>query len=196
MPMDRRTTTPACLFGLGILLVSLIFMASCSLEWPIAPTGDENLDQRTSLDPQLLHRPSGVAEYASGDALTLYAEQWIGIKGGALVIGDDLIGYFKLEVVPGALKQELLVTMRVPLYGEIIVDFGPEGIVFHKPCTVELSYRGADLTGVHEDRICAWYLDEIIPRWEYMGGEVDRKRKVVQFHVDHFSRYGLAPRRR
>ena len=195
MAVSRHHRTPVCLPVLGMFLLGFIGMAGCSLEWPTTPTGDGELDP-SSMAPRLLHRPLQDMAYSSSDPSILYDQQWIGEQGGTLQAADRLLGGIQLHVPPGALTEEILITMRGSAYGDIVVDFGPEGTVFCKPCIVALSYRAADLKGVDEERIRAWYLNKTIPAWECLGGEVDRKRKVVRFHVTHFSRYALAPRRK
>ncbi len=52
-----------------------------------------------------------------------------------------------------------------------------------------LSYAGADLTGVNEANLGAYWYNETSKAWEYVGGTVDAAKDTVTFVADHFSKY-------
>ena len=178
--------------------------ATCSESLSEAPGG------LGSTGPQFLSRPQPLAKPAKRDNADgtivpveegfFYAEGLIRAdRGGKLEVGDRQHGKSKLIVPENALSEDKVLSMKVPKYGNLIARiseavFGEHGTVFATPAKVELSYKGAGLTDIDEEQLCAWYYNEETGAWECLGGTVDVKKKKVTFRIHHFSRYGLAPR--
>ena len=208
----------AVLLGIGLIFVATMFFAGCSSEGPTSFTSDESpaftsdesldgsslLPSPSSTQPQFLRRPYPLAKPAAHDGEDeesfFYAEKLIEAdKGGELEVGNYKFGTSELDVPAGGLSEDKILSMKVPKYGDLIstisqATFGEHGTVFAKPATVKLSYKPADLTGINEEDLTAWYWNEATGEWEDIGGEVDLVKKQVIFYIDHFSRYGLAPR--
>ena len=162
-------------------------------ESPIKASGD-----LSSTQPQFLQRPYRVGK-TTGDQV-LYGEKLMTVAdGGRIPLGDASTGRSAIKVRNNSLVEDGVISMGVPLYGDVMtiitdVTFGPHGTQFLKPTRVKLSYKTADVTGINEEDLVAWYWNEEAGVWEDIGGEVDLVKKQVIFYVDHFSRYGLAPR--
>ena len=204
----------AVLLGIGLIFAATMFFAGCSSEGPTSFTSDESpaftsdesldgsslLPSPSSTQPQFLSRPYALAKATGASKDFFYAEKLIEAdKGGKLELGDRKCGKSKLNVPKKALSEDKVISMQVPKYGDLIsvisqVTFGEHGTTFAKPVKVELSYKGADVKGVDEEQLSAWYYNQKTGEWEGIGGEVDVKKKKVKFKIDHFSRYGLARR--
>ncbi|MCH8954838.1 hypothetical protein IIA28_05890, partial [candidate division KSB1 bacterium] len=51
--------------------------------------------------------------------------------------------------------------------------------------------KKADLQGFKEEDLKIFYYNEETELWEFIGGEVDKKKKIVIAFLDHFSRYAI-----
>jgi len=119
----------------------------------------------------------------------------IGHHGGTIKVGDESHGKSKLVIPKGALDKgvKVLITFWWESTGflEGGSDFSPHGTLFNEPVRLELSYKDADLSGVNEDDLEIRYYNETTGQWEFIGNEVDTKKKVVIGYTDHFSRYAI-----
>jgi hypothetical protein len=117
------------------------------------------------------------------------SEETIGPEGGTL----EIAGGHSLYFPAGALEDTITIhAVRDPL--KILVEFGPEGLVFPdsaKP-TLSYSYSETGLLGLlNPGGFTIVYLDggsiaEVLP------SVVDPARKVVRAELSHFSTYALA----
>jgi hypothetical protein len=121
--------------------------------------------------------------------LDTVSEETIGPEGGTLEIAGGHSIYFP----PGALTDSTTISaVRHPL--KILVDFGPEGLVFPDSArpTLTYSYDGLGLLGLLDPGgLVIVYLDggaiaEVLP------SVVDPQARVVQAELTHFSTYALA----
>ena len=119
--------------------------------------------------------------------------RWIGPFGGTIVLGTPGHGISKLSVPFGALSTWIQINFWWESTGflEGGAEFSPHGTTFNLPVRVELSYKGADLTGVNEDNLEIRYYNETTGQWELISNQVDKVKKVVIGYTDHFSRYAI-----
>ena len=141
--------------------------------------------------------------------------QWISTRGGTITVGDSLHGFSKLVIPYGAIgtstdaattaetDASLSSAMLTTSYNAYVsinfwwessnfqAEFSPHGIQFNVPVRMELSYKDADLTGINEDDLRIYYLNEDTGIWEVIGDTVDKTNKVVIGYTNHFSRYGV-----
>ena len=118
--------------------------------------------------------------------------KWIDGAGGTISVGDKKHGESKIVIPEAAVGQGVLITFSWESTDLLVANFSPHGMTFDKPVRVELSYKDADLTGVNEDSLKIYYNNENTGVWELVGEQVDKTKKVVVGHTNHFSRYALA----
>ncbi|OGR82343.1 MAG: hypothetical protein A2901_04665 [Elusimicrobia bacterium RIFCSPLOWO2_01_FULL_54_10] len=74
-------------------------------------------------------------------------------------------------------------------------EFGPKGLHFSRPVTLNFRYSDADQnglvdgTGIPEEELKVFWFDGL--EWRNMGGRVDIAANVVRTEINHFSIYGL-----
>ncbi len=119
-------------------------------------------------------------------------------RGGWVKVGDrKTVGQTKIKFKKNDLPEDLTIKLEwAPsntLEGLLSnIEFGPHGATFNNPVKVELSYLMADLSGVNEENLQVYYFHEDTGVWEYIGGQVNTKKKIVTVYLEHFSRYALA----
>lgn len=121
--------------------------------------------------------------------LDTVSTETIGPDGGTL----EIEGGHSLHFPAGALSEPTAITaVRDPL--KVLVNFGPEGLVFPDSArpTLTYSYRGTGLLSLLSpgDMVIVYLdgatLSEVLPT------EVDRWARVVRAELSHFSTYALA----
>jgi hypothetical protein len=121
--------------------------------------------------------------------LDTVSEETIGPEGGTLEIAGGHSVYFPA----GALDDTITISaVRDPL--RILVDFGPEGLVFPdsaKP-VLTYSYASTGLLGLlNPGGFEIVYLDGLLVE-EVLFSQIDTQAKVVRAELSHFSTYALA----
>jgi concanavalin A-like lectin/glucanase superfamily protein/ZU5 domain-containing protein len=125
----------------------------------------------------------------------------LGIEGG---VASLLGGGVTMEVPEGALSQATAITAQVadtdsrvppvpaPTLG-LVFEFGPDGLVFDQPVTIQISYDPDALQpDIAEERLRIHKLADGIWR-PIADGSVDTDENVVRGVIDGFSFYGLFP---
>lgn len=172
---------PRKFFGLSALFALLAALGGCG-ESPSAPLQPEAVNESLlggtlRLVGQLL------------PVLDTYEEKTIGPEGGTLYIA----GGHSLHFPAGALAEPTTISAaRDPL--RILVDFGPEGLVFPDSArpTLTYSYANTGLLGLlgSPDLAIVYLSGGLLP--EVLPSHVDRNAKVVRAELSHFSTYALA----
>ncbi len=127
-----------------------------------------------------------------------YAKKFIrAAKGGKIRIGDKTDGVSELNFPKNALPADMTILFDWMATGKFDgtlnnVEFGPHGTFFNKPVRVRVSYALADLSGIIEENLRAYYYNQDTGIWEYIGGTVNTRKKIIEFYVNHFSRYAIA----
>ena len=112
---------------------------------------------------------------------------------GKIQLGNEYLGFCELNFASGTLDQDIKINMSWDLKkGKFEVEFGPEGLNFNKPVTLNMFYKLAQLEGVEEEKIKLFYYNEEKEIWEVIGGLVDIADKLFTCEINHFSRYALA----
>lgn len=172
--LNRRTLTLVA----AAMVAMLVLVVGCS-DNPVAPVNSSN-------GPRLLTRAASTSS-ASLSPVNLYAEQRISsATGGTLTLLDVI-----LTVPAGAVPNDTLFSINIPDDEVFFNEFGTDGLVFDVPVTVVMSYRNADLSGIHESAIRIAWLDERTNTWKDMPCVVDTVSKTVTGTLHHFSAYGL-----
>ncbi len=168
----------------GLMTLSLtLHFSACTEQSPLTPELSET--QSSGFKILKVKNPSLKKEFEQS--------RWIGPFGGTIVLGTPGHGISKLPVPFAALSTWIQINFWWESTGflEGGADFSPHGTTFNLPVRVELSYKGADLTGVNEDNLEIRYYNETTGQWELIGNEVDTSKKVVIGYTDHFSRYAI-----
>lgn len=175
------TKAPRKFFGFAALFALLAGIGGCG-ESPSAPLRPGEADASLlggtlRLVGQLL------------PVLDTTAEETIGPEGGTLYID----GGHSLHFPAGALAQPTTISaVRDPL--KVVVDFGPEGLVFPDSAQPVLTYSYANtgLLGLFgASGLTIVYLEGGLLA-EVLPSAVDTDAKVVQAELSHFSTYALA----
>lgn len=162
----------------AVLIATMAMVVGCS-DNPVAP-------QNQASQPRLLTRAHASSSIALSP-VNLYAEKVISsAEGGSLELLDVI-----LNVPAGAVPNDTLFSIRIPDDEVFFNEFGTDGLVFDVPVTVTMSYRDADLSGIHENAIRIAWLDEDSNTWKDMPCVVDTVTKTVTGTLHHFSAYGL-----
>ena len=116
--------------------------------------------------------------------------------GGTIEVGDRDNGKSKITFKKNDLPEDLTITFEWASGGTFEgklnpAEFGPHGLVFNSPVEVQLSYKKADLQGFEEEDLKLFYYNEETELWEFIGGEVDKRKKIVIAFLEHFSRYAI-----
>lgn len=168
------------------MIVALAFATMISMGCSNSPL---NTDATIGDSPQpnLLARSASKVAASSFSASDLSVEQVIfDATGGRLELLDVI-----LEIPAGAVGQDTTFSINIPDPYVFFNEFGTDGLVFHTPVRVTMSYRDADLTGVTESTIRIGWLDESSGTFKDMVCEVDFINKTVTAELNHFSAYGL-----
>ncbi|MGF7058904.1 S8 family serine peptidase [Brassicibacter mesophilus] len=62
---------------------------------------------------------------------------------------------------------------------------------FNKPVKVKMKYNKSKLDCIDEELLGVYTLNEKTDTWEYVGGKVDKKNRVVEVELNHFSKYTI-----
>ncbi len=166
--------------SLGAALASLVLLAGCTENTPLAP----RVDAGRTLSPQdvteLLH--FATLPDLSG---TRRAEKRISAAEGGFV---ELNG-FRVDIPAGALPADTVVTIDLPtdpaLAQRVVAEFGPHGIRFNTPVTLRFPLTGVSLNGSPIE-VARWENGG----WTSLGGSVDALGTVLSGTTPHFSAYG------
>ncbi|MBW1811012.1 MAG: hypothetical protein JRJ87_22675 [Deltaproteobacteria bacterium] len=126
---------------------------------------------------------------ACGDTADNFEVVIIGPAGGT-VIGP---GNSALEIPPGALEQEVRITIKLVSESSDefhqtgdIFEFGPAGTSFSVPVTVKLQYD-PDLVLGMESGVRVWWSDSMSGSWAVLEGDPQVQQNLAIGYVDHFS---------
>ena len=104
--------------------------------------------------------------------------------------GDLSIGPHKLRIPRGALKQDVVITGKIPVGLWVGVRLSPEGLTFAKPVQLTLSYKHCYLPAEHRERVVQ--ADDSLNVLAYPLSRDQTKTGVVDAWLEHFSNYAIA----
>jgi hypothetical protein len=107
----------------------------------------------------------------------------IGAEGGILTVNGH-----QLDIPPGALSEEVTITMSAPVDTVRTVDLLPEGLRFNPGArpTLYLNYAGC-----HGEAAGIAYVSDALELLEYMESVVDGTNGWISTRLAHFSRYAV-----
>ena len=127
----------------------------------------------------------------------------MGNKGGHFDLETNNKDYkAKFEVPQKSLDNDVDITCTPSWYytasGIVyVLDFGPEGLIFDPPATLEMKVKGfEDFNPTGKDYIgfeLSWY-DPENSGWELQKFEVKKDKENIKFDIHHFSRYAISGR--
>ena len=121
--------------------------------------------------------------------LNTVSEESIGPAGGTL----EIAGGHTLHFPAGALQDSMTIrAVRDPLH--IVVDLGPEGLVFPDSArpTLTFKYQGGGLLGLlNPADFVVLYLDQGVVL-DVLPTVVDRQARTATAELEHFSTYAFA----
>ena len=180
-----------------VVIVLLIVYLGCSSQNPTMPTPEAHglvvqsntgpvtliKFDRSLFSTSALSKSNGVADFNE-----VFIQAAV---GGEIVVGDANVGFSKVVFGANDLPSDMTISMTYPVDDYCDGIFSPHVSQFNSPVYVELSYKNTDLTGINEDDLTIYYYNETTNLWEFIGGQVDKNRKVVIGYVEHFSRYAI-----
>jgi hypothetical protein len=187
-------------FGIimSVVLFAAMLIGGCGKNLPVAPGNQEN-DYEQRFNSQSIEETWGAVRYIN--PVPRKAEL-IDENGGIVYL--DITGYAsELEIPAEALNGSVQINCAAFVYnissGRVyIYDFGPDGLQFGKSAILKLEmaalsdycsnpkgYLGAELWWYNPDG-GEWVLREF-------DNDVDGDG-IVEFKIDHFSRYGIGGR--
>lgn len=200
LSMRQSLKTLAFPTALIAVLASAFLLLGCS-DMPSAPAVSQSdlkgiayVESRLGSDPFATLDSVGHDASALGKLIgTIYSDNdtvQANAEGGTI---DLLLGnaVSSLEIPENALSTSVLVTvvaLQVPTpYGDVtLYDFGPDGLSFSEPAVLTLETDLPKGTVLH----LSWF-DPATDRWEFQeSAETDLNGKV-EFHIRHFSKYGI-----
>ena len=107
----------------------------------------------------------------------------VGPEGGLFPFGRHM-----LLVPPGAVSDEIMLTLNNASATGVAMDCAPSPYHFNVPVTFLMSYQGTQYEDVADPPVRVWYMDPD-GNLEEMPGEVDSANLTVSGETDHFSRY-------
>lgn len=176
------------------LLAGVLLFAGCS-DLPTNPAAPE-----TGGPEPILSVLGSVVEDLQDVQLV---ESTLDAAGGVLQTGGDLLNTATFYVPPGALDSSVTITMRVETHlvravvnllnrllspsGQVTeFDFGPDGLVFKRACTL------TKMTGQPDGRtMTLWYFNPRTNLWERVATAPSRNGQV-SFPIWHFSKYAIS----
>ena len=192
--MRRFKNSIPALFTLVLMAGLVLNFGGCTQDNPLAPRNSEISGKVAQSNIGTIHMLEVDAKLQSlfkGEVF--YAEEFIKADdGGTVKIGNREVGRSKIKIDEDALPQDMTISLRA--VGGLMshLEFGPHGTIFNKPVKVELSYKGAALTGIDEDNLQIFYFNQDTGVYEAIESEVDKEHKKVTAYLNHFSRYAVA----
>jgi len=99
-------------------------------------------------------------------------------------------GRVSLEFPAGALDEDTYVTMMIVDKDNLVVEFGPHGLVFNKPVTITWKLVGTAKEGQAEGTVIKWRNPETGLLEDITNLPVDHPNRVKGL-LEHFSEYDL-----
>lgn len=184
----------------AVLVVSFLLMFSGCGNSPTEPPLDQSIqDQGPSMvsafDREQPFEPKTVCRTASGE---------VTVEHGGLIRFDWGGPRNRLYVAPGAVSEDMTVTVNIcrtrhPVRRSgddfVELEFLPDGAQFSPPAVLTLRARSLlsnpGLRGRDGQKLKLYYLNPETASWELLQ-EATIKRGLVQFKLNHFSKYGIS----
>lgn len=111
----------------------------------------------------------------------------IGPAGGVLGVGPHAVVF-----LPNSLDSAVTVSAVAPSDTVSRVRLQPEGLAFHQPVLLVLSYATCNLLGSTQPMRVAYTSPDLLQVLDYLPSMTDGESKTVTGHLKHFSDYAVA----
>ncbi|MBD3168579.1 MAG: hypothetical protein GF307_03780 [candidate division Zixibacteria bacterium] len=186
----------------GIVLIAIIsavlLINGCGKQSPLSPTSN-NTDMKQAFGPDNVETQWGrVFSMGSGGLAGISAD-----PNSTDTLDTSVLGYESEFIVPaGAVDAQVQITCTpqnyFTQYGMVYVyDFGPDGLTFNQPAILTLDLDALEdynPTDTDFNRVELRLYDEASRTWQLIEVDTDLSDGVVEFEIDHFSRYGIGGR--
>jgi predicted small lipoprotein YifL len=177
--------------ALVMTLTAVLALTGCGNQTPIGPTTGNGINALSWIDNSRIDpERNGEDVGAAGVKADFQTKAVSPSLGGTLQLQLET-GPSELFVPPNAVNAPVTITcfavqIATP-YGQVaIYNFGPDGLVFNRPCRLSLT------VGVPDGRVLSLYwFNESNGQWERQQSTTVRGGRV-QFSVSHFSKYGIS----
>ena len=180
--MSKRLRGFSLVGGL-VLLAAIFALSGCSSQSPM----ESNLPQITDLDRMEPGGRSAEPAQVESDQELITADD-----GGKIEIArGDFLHEFKVE--SGAIGEDVEITVKtyrdkIGSKEVIVFEFGPDGLVFEKPATLEFQIAELNAAALSAK---LFYFDPDLKKWIYQGSS-GVKDGVAEFAIHHFSKYAIS----
>jgi hypothetical protein len=111
-------------------------------------------------------------------------QEVIGVDGGTIQNGN-----VSLDFPPGALAQDVTITILMDENGLVIADLTPEGLQFGVPVTLTMDLEDTSAEGDAANTYIAWH-DPGSDGWVIVENLAPLDSNTIRARLDHFSKYG------
>ena len=116
----------------------------------------------------------------------------VGKPRGALVSaeagGKVTNGRVTLEFPPGALDEDTYITMEMVDKSQLIIEFGPHGLIFEKPVTITWKLTGTVRDGLAKSTVIKWHNPTTNARENIYNFPASSPNSISGL-LEHFSKY-------
>ena len=176
-------TAPRLFRRVLLAIVALGFVACQADRTPVGPRDAAPSIVTINGVKLLTATPQGRITIASGDL----QEKLVKAQDGATISSSDA----KLIVPAGAVAGSTVITMQPLNNGFVEFRFGPSGLQFLSPATLEIKTKSANLLGIDLSRLAIAGASDTGDDWTLLGDVYDPLTGVVRVPITHFSRYAL-----
>jgi len=181
MSRSRHTTRTFALLACVALLLAALGCKEGSVLAPVDEPGGANTGSNFY----------GISSTPDNPDLTVYSSE--GKTWGHLVSSDKGgfvgNGRVSLEIPAGALDEDAYITVEMVDKSNLVVEFGPDGLVFNKPVTMTMKLTGTAAEGRAESTLIKWYNPDS-RNWEDIPNLPTDSPNKASALLEHFSKYG------
>lgn len=188
------------LFGGLAVVLTLFLVIGCSNKSPVQslyPDPDNSPSPTVNPGPLNLDKILPGASEDSGSEpspLEEFDYKFINKTTGGIIEIDREEFTHEFEVMPGALEENTLITVRTvneEVLGKemIVFEFGPDGLDFGEPS--KLRFEMAELSSTAGTGYL-YYYDPVRKSWSMQSFANVGPSGIVEFDIDHFSKYAIS----
>lgn len=169
-----------------LLIIVLLAGTGCQVDQPNSPETHVALQSPHFMD-------NGAVQTDTLNPIWL-VQSLIGSLGGRLNLLHSSLTIPPFGVLlPTFVSFSITPTMPegLPYALERVYDFGPEGLQFSHPATLEISFDDAAVGNANALAYCLYYFNPGRQRWIPMDTRYDLSRRVFIVKLSHFSRYAF-----
>jgi hypothetical protein len=192
--------------SLVVWLIALVIIAGCQPGSPTDPLSPPSSEQVATPHIETRQTPT-IGDEDSGGLLDLFIIRDLlngvtrtvtglvtPLLGGTLHLSQSQLVVHPLAVLlPTMVRFSMTTTAPENLPGALnrVYDFSPDGLTFHVPTTLYVSFSDAGLGHQDPTRYTFYYFNENQNRWEPQATVVDMQNHQFIVTLHHFSRYAF-----